>query len=320
MKCLPIAATSIPALETLFRSGVIDRNPHMAELIELGINHEQQHQELILTDILALFAARASATGLPRRGQEGARGQNITLRWHAFPGGIHRVGHAGDSFFYDNERPRHEALLRDVSPCRAGSSPTATGWSSWPTAAMPIPTHWLSDGWATVNAKGWKAPGYWEGENGEWRQMTLARPRTHRSGSSCLPRQLLRGRCVRALGRQASADGVRMGGGRSRPPVARQHAGIGCIATASGARDQRRGSARADVRRRVGMDRRARTPPTRASAPVPARSASTTASSCAASTCCAAPRASRREGHSRASYRNFFYPHQRWQFTGITLG
>jgi ergothioneine biosynthesis protein EgtB len=192
------------ALEALFKSGVPQRHSPVAELIELGINHEQQHQELILTDILALFASQplrpayrtpsapsprplgvrgghkfnAQSAAAPHPGPLPAeeRGEGTgALRWHEFRGGIHRVGHAGSSFFYDNERPRHETLLRDYR--LAHRLVTNGEWLEFMAdGGYATPAHWLADGWSTVNARGWTAPGYWEGEKGEWRQMTLDGP------------------------------------------------------------------------------------------------------------------------------------------------
>src|SRR5438876_2607331 len=104
------------ALDALFSTGAVTRHPDMADLIELGINHEQQHQELILTDILALFASQPLQPAYrpaPKTAVASADGAQRQTRWLDLPGGIHRAGHAGGSFFYDNERPRHEVLLQD---------------------------------------------------------------------------------------------------------------------------------------------------------------------------------------------------------------
>src|SRR5262249_53469437 len=76
------------------------------------------------------------------------------------------------TFFYDNERPRHEVLLRDH---RLASRLVTNGeWLEFMAdGGYTTPAHWLSDGWSTVNARGWNAPGYWEGEPGAWQPMTL---------------------------------------------------------------------------------------------------------------------------------------------------
>src|SRR5206468_5319381 len=85
-------------------------NEDTAALVELGLNHEQQHQELILTDIkhaLWSMPLRPEKVGQPR-----AVNDTAPLQWLYFEGGIHRIGHAGKGFAFDNEGPRHEVLLR----------------------------------------------------------------------------------------------------------------------------------------------------------------------------------------------------------------
>ena len=104
------------------------------DLIEIGINHEQQHQELMLTDILALFAANplrpAYRDGPAPRSECSAK----TGEWVAFSGGIYEAGHNGAGFSYDNEGPRHRVLLHDFRLLTAQSR-MANGMSSWKTAA-----------------------------------------------------------------------------------------------------------------------------------------------------------------------------------------
>jgi ergothioneine biosynthesis protein EgtB len=156
------------------------------DLIEIGINHEQQHQELMLTDILALFACNplrpayreaAPAIDLDRTG---------TGTWMRYAGGIHAIGHAGGGFAYDNEGPRHDVLLRDF---RLFSRPVTNGeWMTFMSdGGYATPSLWLADGWACVQREQWQAPGYWEEAGGLWHQMTLhglrpvedSRPVTH---------------------------------------------------------------------------------------------------------------------------------------------
>ena len=148
---------------------------HALALIELGINHEQQHQELMLTDILSLFAAEplrpAYRDADPSKPD--AASSSSELNWTEFEGGIQFVGHAGDGFTYDNEGPRHETLIR---PFRLADRCVTNGdWrgfmddGGYRTASL-----WLSDGWNTAQAEGWRAPLYWEDAgDGEWRQMSL---------------------------------------------------------------------------------------------------------------------------------------------------
>src|SRR5262245_32396308 len=159
-------------LEAIFAAGLPDGDPALADLVELGVNHEQQHQELILTDILALFAAEPLRPAYRSTRPRALVKTPPAATFIDFPGGIHPVGNTGESFFYDNERPRHEVLLRDY---RLASQLVTNGeWLQFMSnGGYTTAAHWLSDGWATVNARGWAAPGYWEGEPGAWRQMTL---------------------------------------------------------------------------------------------------------------------------------------------------
>ncbi len=162
------------ALERLFAEGIAQApsNP-VGALIELGINHEQQHQELLLTDILALFAANplrpAYQVPQPRPAPVASP---AALGWVTFKGGIRTIGHDGSGFSYDNEGPRHEVLLR---PFRLANRCVTNGdWLAFMDAGgYRDPLLWLADGWAAVKAQGWEAPGYWESRDGAWHQMTL---------------------------------------------------------------------------------------------------------------------------------------------------
>jgi len=133
-------------------------DPACAEAIALGIHHEQQHQELILTDIQHAFFANpllpAYRTGAPPPAAA------APLQWHGHPGGIVRIGHDGDGFAFDNETPRHDALLR---PFRIASRPVSNGEyrAFIADGGYRRPEFWLSDGWALVQAEGWEAPLYW---------------------------------------------------------------------------------------------------------------------------------------------------------------
>jgi ergothioneine biosynthesis protein EgtB len=145
------------------------------ELVELGLHHEQQHQELILTDLLHLFAqnplrpaVRASAEGAPSTSA-------APLGWIGFDGGVVEAGHAGAGFAFDNESPRHAVALR---PFRLATRPvTNREWLAFVEAGgYADPQLWLSDGWDAVQAQRWQAPLYWElADDGRTRlQMTLA--------------------------------------------------------------------------------------------------------------------------------------------------
>jgi len=141
------------------------------ELVELGLNHEQQHQELILTDIkhgLWSSPLRPEATCELRSLQSAPR-----LSWTEFDGGIRVVGHAGDGFTFDNESPRHEVLLQ---PFRIASRAVTNAeyLEFMKDGGYRRPQLWLSDGWDAVCTQGWNAPLYWENDvDGAWQQFAL---------------------------------------------------------------------------------------------------------------------------------------------------
>jgi len=140
-------------------------------IAELGLHHEQQHQELILTDIKHAFG---SSPLLPAYAppQPTAVRRAQPIRWIDYAGGIVPTGHAGDEFAFDNERPRHLVLL---SPYRLASRPITCGeyLAFIEDGGYASPAFWLSDGWAAVQKEAWKAPLYWSCENGEWQVFTL---------------------------------------------------------------------------------------------------------------------------------------------------
>ena len=143
-----------------------------APLIELGLNHEQQHQELILTDIkytLSLNPYEAVYLPTARAGREAG----MELRWLLYRGGETMFGHAGGAFAYDNEGPRHARLLY---PYELANRLVTCGeyLDFMKDGGYERPEFWLSDGWATVCAQDWCAPLYWRQDGaGEWSIFTL---------------------------------------------------------------------------------------------------------------------------------------------------
>ena len=158
------------AVERLFQRDV---SPSVAELIELGCHHEQQHQELLLTDILHLFAQNplhpAYKEPEPLAVSSDEPGEATFV---AFDGGIIEIGHNGDGFAFDSEGPRHRTL---IEPCRLADRLVTNGeWLTFMTdGGYRDPLLWLSEGWATACAEGWAMPLYWEDRNGEYWSMTL---------------------------------------------------------------------------------------------------------------------------------------------------
>jgi ergothioneine biosynthesis protein EgtB len=140
-------------------------------LLEIGLHHEQQHQELMLTDLLHAFAQNPTWPVYDADIRMGSieRGAGYC----DVPEGIRTVGHDGEGFAFDNELPAHRAL---VGPVRIARNPVINAeWLAFMAdAGYRTPTLWLSDGWTLVEAEGWTAPGYWHEIDGTWHTMTLA--------------------------------------------------------------------------------------------------------------------------------------------------
>ena len=140
-------------------------------LVELGLNHEQQHQELILTDVKhGLWSGPLRPEAIDEVTLDAAA---FRLSWMEIDGGIHLIGHEGDDFAFDNEFPRHEVLLQ---PFRIASRPVTNSeyLEFMQDGGYRRPELWLSDGWDAVCAQGWQAPLYWQRqEDGSWRQFAL---------------------------------------------------------------------------------------------------------------------------------------------------
>jgi ergothioneine biosynthesis protein EgtB len=147
-------------------------DPALHDAIVLGLNHEQQHQELILTDIKHAFFANPLLPAY--RAEAPAPASPAPLRWHDHPGGIVVIGHDGNGFAFDNETPRHRVLLR---PFRIASRPVSNGEyrAFIADGGYRRPELWLSDGWALVQQENWQAPLYWlKDDDGSESVFTLA--------------------------------------------------------------------------------------------------------------------------------------------------
>ena len=160
-----------------------------APLLELGCHHEQQHQELMLTDCLHLLSCHPSlpayTEGLPAeqagrwsaagRGAAEAEAEDASsqAQWLSHPGGICTLGHAGDGFSFDNETPAHQRL---VSPFQIASRLVTEGeyLAFMRDGGYQDPRWWLSDGWAAVQSEGWQAPAYWHPLGGSGRAAPAA--------------------------------------------------------------------------------------------------------------------------------------------------
>ena len=133
--------------------------PEVLDLVDLGLHHEQQHQELMLMDIKHVLScnplqpAYTTATvGTPTSARP--------RTWVEHPGGLVEVGYTGEGFAFDNELPRHTVHLESFS---LASQPVTCGeWAAFiDDGGYERPDLWLSDGWATAHGEGWDAPLYW---------------------------------------------------------------------------------------------------------------------------------------------------------------
>ncbi|KTT22142.1 ergothioneine biosynthesis protein EgtB [Pseudacidovorax intermedius] len=150
------------AVEALLATADEQALARIAPVLTLGLNHEQQHQELLLTDILHAFSCNPM---LPAYRTPAAPALRLAaavpeMRWLAHGGGIAAIGHEGDAFAFDNEGPRHAVLLQPFAiadrlvTCGEFAQFIADGGytqARW----------WLSDGWAAVQSQGWHHPAYW---------------------------------------------------------------------------------------------------------------------------------------------------------------
>jgi ergothioneine biosynthesis protein EgtB len=274
-------------------------------LIELGLAHEQQHQELLLTDIKhALWCnplGPAYLSAHPRRANT-----RPPEGWTDHPGGIARIGHAGEGFAFDNEGPAHKVLLEPFA--LADRLVTNGEWEAFIVeGGYRTPALWLSDGWAWVQQEKIAAPLYWHEDeaftHAGWQKRDPAAPVTHIS--------------YYEADAFATWAGARLPTEFEWEAVARSHE------PASGNQLDEPGAIAPTGSASLFGDcwqwtRSAYLPFPRfrpaegavgeyngkfMSGQFVLRGAS-----------CATPR-----GHSRATYRNFFYPHQRWQFTGLRL-
>src|SRR5262249_54437258 len=143
-----------------------------AAVLEIGVNHEQQHQELILTDAKHLLARNPlrpayRVTERPRAAADTA------LRWLTMPAGLHEIGHDGRGFPFDHEQPRHPTPLTPfVLASRLVTNAEYLAFVE--DGGYQQPALWLSEGWNTVQTRDWHAPLYWERRDGAWWQFTLA--------------------------------------------------------------------------------------------------------------------------------------------------
>ena len=141
-------------------------------VIELGLHHEQQHQELMLTDIKHVFWMNPLRPAY-RAAVDGPRPAGDRTGWVSFPAGIYRIGHEGEGFSFDNESPAHRVFVDEFR--MANRLVTNADYLAFiEDRGYHRPELWLSNGWATVRTSNWEAPIYWERTSDGWTEFTLA--------------------------------------------------------------------------------------------------------------------------------------------------
>ncbi len=148
----------------------------LLRIVELGLHHEQQHQELIVTDLKHLLAHNPMHPAYREDCDVALVDRVEDLHWLATEGGVFEFGHEGRSFTFDNETPRHPVLIRDFE--LASRLITNGEYQAFmDDGGYERPELWLSDGWSAVDESGWCSPLYWWQEADEWHVHTLGGPR-----------------------------------------------------------------------------------------------------------------------------------------------
>lgn len=142
------------------------------DLILLGLHHEQQHQELLMTDIKHILGSNPLLPAYRDRGEQMPPDPAPALAWVNLSGGVVAIGHDRDGFGFDNESPRHDVLLNDF--LLANRLVTNAEYLQFiDDGGYHNPLLWLSDGWAAVQRECWKAPLYWRQVDNAWQVFTL---------------------------------------------------------------------------------------------------------------------------------------------------
>jgi ergothioneine biosynthesis protein EgtB len=155
-------------------SGDLEQDDQLARLVDVGLHHEQQHQELLVTDLMHMFAQNPLHPEVFDEPEvEGDEGELPAVTWRPFDGGVREIGYDGPGFSYDNERPRHKVF---VQPFEIADRPVTCGEfiEFIEDGGYERVQLWLSDGWETVQEQGWERPLYWTRRDGRWHRYTLS--------------------------------------------------------------------------------------------------------------------------------------------------
>lgn len=312
------------AMERLLCGGIA---PEIADLVTLGLHHEQQHQELILMDIKHVLSCNPALwPAYQQPCNTAAVSADATCaadtRWVSFDGGEVELGHDGCGFAFDNEGPRHRVL---TEPFRLADRPvTCAQWLAFmDDGGYDTPTLWLSDGWGQRIAHGWDSPAYWHLADAGWQVFTLEglkavapnEPVCHLSYYEAEAFARWAGaRLPTEFEWEHAADGLPIGGNIG--------SSAGLHPAPAPAVPQAGASGSASLLQMYG-DVWEWT-----SSPYSAYPGFRVAPGAVGEYngkfminqmvlrggCCATP-----EGHIRPTYRNFFHPHTRWHFSGVRL-
>jgi ergothioneine biosynthesis protein EgtB len=301
------------AMEKLLAEAAHARRQTIRERCTLGIAHEQQHQELFFTDLKFSLAINPLFPSYVRRPSGGASAKTPSLGWLSYEGGLVEIGFAGSGFAFDNELPRHKAFLEPFE--LADRLVTNGEYQAFiDDGGYRRPDLWLADGWTTVQEQGWQAPLHWHERAGEMLEYTLhgLQPR-----EACQP-------VVHVSGYEADAF-ARWAGARLPTEEEWEHAATGAPVATSGFEDGilQPQPAQGEGLRQLYSDCWQWT--RSAYGPYPGFQAPEGAIGeyngkfmsnqwvLRGGSCVSTPE------HLRPSYRNFFYPQDRWQFSGIRL-
>jgi len=261
------------------------------DLVELGLHHEQQHQELLLTDILHLFSRNPLMPAYSDGPAETAA-PAPSMQWIEGSAGVQQIGHDGGTFAFDCEGPRHEVLLH---PHALANRPVTNGeWLAFiESGGYRDPVHWLSDGWAWVQNQQIEAPLYWNRKTDPvWAEFGLAG--NHPLDLSAPVKHIS----------LYEADAYAAWAGSRLPTEAEWEVAAGQGLPNSGLVWEWTGSA---YRPYPGFK------------PAAGAVGEYNGKFMSGQFVLKGGSIATSPGHMRSSYRNFFYPHQRWQFTGLRL-